>query len=149
MEAVLQQLGWQTETEVKLTKILGRRLNRDYGDVDVLAWRPNEGRILVIECKDVQFKKTFGEICEQLADFRGELRPNGKPDYLRRHLDRMDVLNEFSNEVAAYLNLVGDNPLLESHLVFKNPVPMKYALSKLSERVSVSLFDEISGWAKP
>lgn len=48
----------------------------------------------------------------------------------------------------AYLKLTGDNPILESHLVFKNPVPMKYALSKLSERVSVSLIGEVQTWAQ-
>ena len=146
--ATLQKLGWKTETEVKLTKILKRQLDRDYGDVDVLAWLPDEQRVLIIECKDVQFKKTYGEICEQLADFRGELRPNGKPDYLRRHLDRMDVLKEHASEVASYLKLIHTNPIIESHLIFRNPVPMKYALRKLSERVTVSLFDEISGWLR-
>lgn len=147
--AALEKLGWKTNVEVKLTKILRRSLDRDYGDVDVLAWRPDGRRILVIECKDVQFKKTFGEMCEQLADFRGELRPNGKPDYLRRHLDRMDVLREHTDEVASYCKLSSAHLHLESHLIFKNPVPMKYALKKISERVMVSLYDEISEWARP
>lgn len=144
--AAFRELGWKTDIEVKLTKILGRSLDRDYGDVDVLAWQP-DGRILIIECKDVQFKKTHGEICEQLADFRGELRPNGKPDYLRRHLDRMDVLKEHAGEVTSYCKLGSTKSGLESHLIFKNSVPMKYALKKMSERVTVSLYDEISGWA--
>jgi hypothetical protein len=146
---VLQELGWKTEIEVKLTKILRRSLDRNYGDVDVLAWRPDEPRILIIECKDVQFKKTYGEICEQIADFRGELRPNGKPDYLRLHFDRMDMLRAHSDEVASYCKLASTEPHLESHMVFKNPVPMKYALKKMSERVTVSLYDEISAWARP
>lgn len=145
--ASLEALGWKTQTEVKITKILGRRLDRDYGDVDVLAWREADDAILIIECKDVQFRKTYGEICEQLADFRGGLRRDGKPDYLKKHLNRMDILDQHADEVAAYLKLSVAHPSLESHLVFKNPVPMKYALAKMSERVQVSLFDEIGGWA--
>lgn len=140
----LREVGWETDTEVKLTKILRQPLDRNYGDVDVLAWHPDKQRILIIECKDVQFKKSYGEMCEQLADFRGELRPNGKPDYLRRHLDRMDLLCEHAGTVASYCKLSSAEPRLESHLVFKNSVPMKYALEKMSERVTVSLSDELA-----
>ena len=142
----LQEQGWEVQTEVKISKILQRKLDRDYGDVDVLAWHSPTSRVLVIECKDVQFKKTLGEISEQLADFRGELRPNGKPDYLLRHLDRMEVLRGDAGAVAAHLGLPTSELTLESHLVFRNPVPMKFALAKLSERVLVSLFDELSTW---
>jgi hypothetical protein len=46
----MAELGWQVGPEIKLTKILGRSLDRDYGDIDVLAWRPDSGRVLVIEC---------------------------------------------------------------------------------------------------
>jgi hypothetical protein len=145
--AALEELGWKTDIEVKLTKILRQSLDRDYGDVDVLAWQPGEKRILIVECKDVQFKKTYGEMSEQLGDFRGELRSNGKPDYLRRHLDRMDVLREHTAVVASYCKLGSAEVHLQSHLIFKNPVPMKYALKKMSERVVVSLYDEISDWA--
>jgi len=147
--AKLRDLGWEVEAEVKVGKILRRKLDRDYGDVDVLACHRPSSRILVIECKDVQFKKTFGEISEQLADFRGELRPNGKPDYLRRHLDRMALLRKNADALLSYLELPASRTSIESHLVFKNPVPMKYALAKLSERVAVSIFDEITGWAEP
>jgi hypothetical protein len=145
--AALQGSGWKTEVEVKLTKIVRRPLDRNYGDIDVLAWRPGGQRILAIECKDVQFKKSYGEICEQIADFRGELRPNGKPDYLRRHLDRMDQLGKYADDLASYCNMAGASSQLESHLIFKNPVPMKYALKWMGGRVTVSLFDEISRWA--
>ncbi|HYG89824.1 MAG TPA: hypothetical protein VD978_26630 [Azospirillum sp.] len=140
--AKLKALGWQAETEVKLTKILGRRLDKDYGDVDVLAWHQTSERILIIECKDVQYRKTFGEIAEQLADFRGELRPNGKPDYLLRHLNRLEMLSDNISSVCAYVG-IPLVPKLGSFLVFKNPVPMKYALTKLAEKVVVCTFSEI------
>lgn len=56
------ELGWQVAPEIKLTKILRMPLDRDYGDVDVLAWSPTKGRVLIIECKDLQFKKTYGKL---------------------------------------------------------------------------------------
>jgi hypothetical protein len=53
----MEELGWQTRHDARLTALLLRALDRDYGDVDVLAWNSSTGRILVMECKDVQFKK--------------------------------------------------------------------------------------------
>lgn len=140
--AKLKEIGWQAEAEVRVTKLLGRGFDMDYGDVDVLAWDSASGCVLVIECKDVHYRKTYGEISEQLADFRGELREDGKRDYLLKHFDRMAILGENVAAVAAYIGLSGV-PNLESHLMFKNPVPMQFALKAMEERVMVSHFDQI------
>lgn len=139
---VLTDAGWTTDCEVKMTKLLKRGLERDYGDVDVLAYHPASGRLAMIECKDVQYRKTYGEVAEQLADFRGGLNAKGKPDYLRRHLDRMDLARSNLDAVGRY---IGDANLdkVESHLVFRNPVPMRYALEKLEGQVKISLLDEL------
>ena len=88
----LEEFGWNTDTEVALTKMLAGPQERNFGDVDVLAWDKDSRRVLIIECKDVHYRKTFGEIAEQLADFQGGLRENGKPDYLRKHLDRVELI---------------------------------------------------------
>jgi len=32
---------------------------------------------------------------------------------------------------------------VESHLMFRHPVPMEYALQKMAEKVTVSRFDQI------
>ena len=138
------ELGWQAEPEVKVTKLLQRGFDRDYGDVDVLAWNPSTGRVLVIECKDVQYRLTDGEIAEQLSDFRGETDANGKRDYLRRHLDRIDVISENLSAVARYVKMDG-LAQVESHLLFKNPVPMQFALEHMARQVTVSVFDELYG----
>lgn len=134
--------GWHAEIEVKVTKLLGRGFDKDYGDVDVLAWR-DDGRVLAIECKDVQFRKTLGEMAEQLADYRGEIRPNGKRDELRKHLDRVEIIRQHLPQVASYVGrtTVG---AIESHLLFRNPVPMEFALTRMAEQVAVSNFGAIS-----
>lgn len=138
----LEELGWRTRKEVKLTGLLGRRLDRNYRDVDVLAWRPDLGRVLAIECKDLQFNKTLGEVAEQLADFRGEIRPDGKADHLKRHLDRLDVLNAHAAEIAKELKL--SSPMkLEAHLVFRNPVPMQFAWDRMANKIRLSLFSAL------
>jgi hypothetical protein len=138
----MRELGWQVESEVKLTKILGRPLERDYGDIDVFAWRRDSGRVLVMECKDVQFNKAIGEVAEQLADFRGQMRSDGKPDRLKRHLSRLEVLT--ANEVAISRVLQLALPVrMEGHLVFRNPVPMRFAWDHMARQVQLSIFDEL------
>jgi hypothetical protein len=138
----LNELGWQTETEVKITKLLRKGFPRNYGDVDVLAWNPATGRVLVIECKDVQYRKTDGEIAEQLADFRGELGSDGKPDLLRRHLDRVELISQHVPEVTRYIGF-DRAPRIESHLVFKNPVPMQFAWKRMAKRVELHILADL------
>lgn len=135
----LRELGWETDLEVKVTQLLGKGFERDYGDVDVLAWQRATGRVLIIECKDLQFRKTDGEIAEQLADFQGEVRPDGKPDDLRKHLDRIDLIATHLPLLSKYIK-VNDVQRIESHLVFKNPVPMQFALDRMKERVTLHVF---------
>ena len=95
-----------------------------------------------MECKDLQFNKTLGEVAEQLADFRGETRPDGEADDLKKHLDRVEVLMAYEPEVARWLNI--RVPIqLEAHLLFKNPVPMKFAWEKMVSRIRLSLFDQL------
>lgn len=138
----LGELGWETEIEVKLTKLLRKALDRDHGDVDVLAWNAQTARVLVIECKNVQYRKTDGEIAEQLADFRGETRPDGKPDHLMRHLNRVEVISKHVAEVTKHLKLIRDAKV-ESHLVFRNPVPMQFAWKRMEKRVALHVFAEL------
>ncbi|KMN81337.1 hypothetical protein VK98_14130 [Chromobacterium sp. LK11] len=135
-------LGWKVLPEVALTKILACGLDRNYGDVDVLAWDPPSRRVLVMECKDLQFKKSYSEIAEQLMDYAGEMLPNGKRDSLRKHLDRVDLLTAHKGKVAKFLKL-GDNCSIESHLVFSNPVPMLYAAGNISTRCEQHIYDEL------
>jgi hypothetical protein len=138
----MRQLGWEVEPEIKLTKLLNRSLDRDYGDIDVLAWRPNVGRVLVMECKDLQYHKTIGEVAEQLSDFRGELRSDGKSDHLKKHLDRVEVVKSQQPAVAKTLKL--SSPItIEGHLVFKNPVPMQFAWDHMANKIRLSLFTEL------
>lgn len=139
----MKELGWHVEKEVKPKHILGRPLDRDYGDVDVLAWRPDSERVLAIECKDLLFNKTLGQIAEQLSDFLGEVRADGKRDLLRKHLDRLDILNANKLDIQKKLKLPV-LPQVEGHLVFRNPVPMRYAWERMASKVRLSLFDELN-----
>ncbi len=138
----LNELGWRTEAEVKITKLLRKGFERDYGDVDVLVWRPELGRVLILECKDVQYRKTYGEIAEQLADFRGEINSDGKPDHLLRHLNRVEIVSKHLTALAEYIGMASIQSV-ESHLVFRNPVPMEFASNRMARRVTLNIFDRL------
>lgn len=138
----MRDLGWQAEHEIKLTKIFGRSLDRNYGDIDVLAWSADTGRVLIMECKDLQYLKTIGEVAEQLSDFQGHVRADGKPDHLKRHLNRLELLENDEQAVSKALRLVA--PIkIEGHVVFKHPVPMKFAWERAASKVRLTLFEEL------
>ncbi|TGS46283.1 MULTISPECIES: hypothetical protein [unclassified Mesorhizobium] len=138
----MRELGWETDIEVPITKLLRKGFPKNYGDVDVLAWRPDNGRLLIMECKDVQYRKTDGEIAEQLADFRGLATPDGKRDLLRKHLDRVELIQSHIQELKASLRLSID-PLVEGHLIFKNAVPMQFAWEQMRGKTALNIFSDL------
>jgi hypothetical protein len=130
----LKELGWQTKPNVKLTEILNEKLNKDYGDIDVLAWRG--GRVLAIECKDLELAMTTGEIARQLSDFRGETGAAGKPDRLKRHLARAEILKSRAESVRRYTRMT-DTSDIQACLMFSDIVPMNF--SEIAGRKDVTL----------
>lgn len=135
----LEAAGWTVWTERKLSQLLNRKLDRDYGDVDVLARKSD--RLPVIECKDLKFPKTDGEIAEQVRDYAGVER-DGKRDELKKHLDRVAVLGQNLPALGRFVgipNLVE----IESHLVFRNPTPVIYALSRVRRDVAARTLREV------
>jgi hypothetical protein len=138
----LEEFGWQCRVGIELTEILGRPLGENFGDVDVLAWNVDTNRVAAVECKDVQFRKTFGEISEQVADFRGIKTPDGRNDLLLKHLRRVEQLRIDPSRVCKFVGLKKTCEV-ESLLVFRNPVPMKFALVQLASKVRTLTIDEI------
>jgi hypothetical protein len=138
----LRTIGWKAEAEIRITKLLRKGFEKDFGDVDVIAWNADKGRVLIIECKDVQYRKTLGEIAEQLSDFRGETGRDGKPDLMLKHLNRIELIAKHLPQLAEYLGW-SNVEKIESHLVFKNPVPMQFALKRMEERVRLHNLAEL------
>ena len=140
----MEELGWQVEREITLKKVLRKGLDRDYGDIDVLAWKAESGRVLIMECKDLQFKKTYGEIAEQLSDYRGGVTADGrKRDSLRKHLDRIALLREHPVELVRFLGLDSISKL-ESHLVFSHPVPMMFSKTLNKDVTATHTYDSLN-----
>lgn len=140
----MEELGWRVEREIKLTKVLCKGFDRDYGDIDVLAWSAESGRVLIMECKDLQFRKIYGEIAEQLSDYRGRTSADGKRrDSLRKHLDRMALLREHPVELVRFLGF-GSMGKLESCLVFSHPVPMMFSNAFDGDVATTHTYDSLA-----
>lgn len=140
--ARMRELGWEVLTEVSLPHLLGHPTEKNFGDVDVLAWKPLTGRVLIMECKDLQLRKTPGEVAEQLADFRGGLDSRDRPDLLLKHLLRCEQLEGAPDAVGRRLRPAV--PLhFERYLVFRNPVPMQFAWQQLTACSSLTLLDHL------
>ena len=68
----LSNAGWQVRKNIGLPELLDRKIKRNFGDVDVLAWRPDRKEVLVIECqRPLDSRATFSEIAALLSDYQG------------------------------------------------------------------------------
>lgn len=138
--ARLQELGWQARRDAKFSQILGRKLSEDPGDIDVLAWHP-DGRVMLLECKDLQFAKTPSEIAKQLYKFRGKTDEKGRPDLLGKHLKRMKLARENANAFQSHLEL--SDAEIDGALIFAHHVPMIFAAERIGHAVMLLTYDEL------
>jgi len=124
--SILESMEYQAKADVKVSSIVSKRnVDRDYGDVDVLAWREGGETIYAIECKDLFFAKTSKEIAEQLLEFKGEMR-NGKPDRLKKHMDRVEILLKNKTDLLKFCGISNIDIKISIYVLFSNPVPMLY-----------------------
>lgn len=136
----LQELGWQAKRSAKFSHILGRKLSEDPGDIDVLAWH-TDGRVLLLECKDLQFAKTSSEIAKQLYKFRGKTDERGRLDLLGKHLSRMELARKNAAAFQSHLQL--PKVEMDGALVFAHTVPMSFAAERIGHTVTLLTFEQL------
>lgn len=150
-EEIRKADGWQAETHVEVKSLLQRGKDPEFGDVkrfgdvDVLAWNDEVGRMLIVECKHLYYGKTYGEVAEQLRDYRGKIRIDGKRekrDDLRKHLDRLDVIAARQAIVCKTIK-IAPSVEIEGWIIFKNPVPMLFAWEEFEHETRIGTFDDI------
>ena len=138
--ARLQELGWQAKQSAKFSYILDRKLSEDPGDIDVLAWHP-DGRVMLLECKNLQFAKTSSEIAKQLYKFRGKTDEKGRPDLLGKHLKRMELARKNTVAFQSYLQL--PEVTIDGALVFAHTVPMNFAAERIGNVITLLTYDQL------
>lgn len=120
----LSEAGWQVCENIGLPEILNRKIERNYGDVDVLAWRPDRKEVLVIECKDLSLARNYSEIAALLSDYQG-VESEDEADKLSRHLARVALLQNNRDQLQRFTD-VQDTQIV-SCLACSGVVPMQYA----------------------
>lgn len=129
---------WEVEEEVKLTKILNKKL-KDFGDVDVFAWHKTKNIVLAIECKNLELAKNESEIARQLYEFKGNLNSKGKNDRLRKHILRVEELKSDMLNLGKYVNKSHNKIQLVGMVIFSSLVPMHF----VNERADDIIFSSI------
>lgn len=127
--------GWNAQANLSDGQILNRKKNPAFGDVDVLAWDKKQKRVLVVECKDLSFDKTIGEIARRLAKYKGVIKANGKRDDLKRHLDRCEDIEANIVELSQFVGF--DVERVERVLMFSQSTPIQF--SNIAEQNSIRI----------
>jgi len=139
----LKSLGYEAYSDIKVSSIISKHnLDKDYGDIDVLAWRNGEKSVYVIECKDLYYAKTSKEIAEQLMEFKGEDR-DGKPDRLKKHLLRIEVLSMHKDQLSKFCKLNSEEITIVPYVIFSNPVPVLYDTSPGKKGIKFGCLEDI------
>lgn len=112
----LRRKGWEVRSEVSMNEL---GAPKELGDIDVIAWRSGDARLVLCECKRLQPARTVGEIVELLNRFRGEAK-----DQLGRHLRRVGWVSANLGTVQSRLGVEASR--IESFLITNAEVPMQY-----------------------
>jgi len=140
----LKKTGWEVRDEMKLTEVLKQKLSKDFGDIDVLAWNKEKGIVSVIECKDLEFAKTNGEIARQIYEFKGIINEKGKQDRLLKHISRLDELNRKIENLSKFTKIPTDKISVRGCVVFSNTVPILFNENRLhKDKVYFLTFEQL------
>ena len=119
----LEELNWETEQELSLTRLGG---SDSLGDVDVLAWNRETGLVFAIECKSLRLDRSMSEVGERLAEYSvGTVGSKRTP--LQKHLDRMSFLESSRERLANYTGIGEGGLQLRSGLVTENLASMQFS----------------------
>ncbi len=141
IEKKLSEIGWKVRGNIGIPEILNVKTDRNYGDVDVLAWKDNSNEILVVECKDLSLARNYSEVAALLSTFQGVVNEKGKRDKLRLHLDRVTLLEANIDKLRKFTR--NKEAKVVSCLVFSGVVPMQFAKIDALETTRVGTVEDI------
>ncbi len=122
VSAAMRGAGLSVQSEVNMTA-LGAPAAPDLGDVDVLAWDFESGKVFIVECKRLIEAVTVTEAVQRLEEFKGD--PT-EADRLTKHLRRVDWLQQNPSGIGSITDIPVDRVELVPLLVTSDLVPMEF-----------------------
>ena len=119
--AELESLGLKSIPGIEMASLGAVDAKRGYGDVDVLAWWPDQFKVLVIECKNFMFAATIGEMADEIDSFKGV-----EDDYLWKHQRRVEWLSAHPEIIEHMTSITAAEEKIISMLVTSQPSPLEY-----------------------
>jgi len=147
----VQAQGLMAAASVKPSACLNHKATDELkrlGDIDVLAFSADGKHAWVIEAKDIKLCRTLSETARRLSEYRGVPLPNGKPDNLLRHLNRVAYVRKHAGDLAKRNNFP-EIPQVHGLVIVDVPQPMTFVIaseSKDARFVTVDSLSEID-WA--
>ncbi len=117
----IRDQGWNVLEGIKMEGLGAIDPLRGYGDIDVLAWKPDCSDVYVIECKNFMFAATIGEVVDEISSFKGE-----EGDYLWKHFRRIKWLADHPEVVQRITDITSDLLVLLPTLVTSQPSPLEH-----------------------
>lgn len=117
----LRELGWTVEEEVDMARFNPPDELGDLGDLDIVAWRTDDKRLILGECKRLAPAKTVREIVGQLAEFRGDSK-----DRLAKHVRRASWIAENVDRLRNALSVPDTVTELATCIITNVDVPMRF-----------------------
>ena len=137
---VLKEANWCVRANIRLPEVCNRKLDKELGDIDVLAWKGNKKQLLVVECKDLFPTLNYSEVAAQLSEYQG-IDVGGRPDKLKKHLTRVEMMEENKSDVRRF---TGQKEVeIVSWMVFSRKTPMQYARIRAFESTRIGTLGDI------
>lgn len=136
--AAVRGLGWEARAEVEMSSL---GAPAELGDIDVVAWRSDDPRLVLVECKRLQPARTIGEIVDLLLEFRG-----ATGDRLDRHLRRTQWVRENAHAVRTTLGIPARCNDVMALLIANRDVPMSYAQGLALPADQIRSLNSLNDW---
>ena len=126
--------------EVKISPNGNLKADKNYGDIDVLAFDRERKIVFSIECKDTEKARNVREMKTELDKYLG--RPEtGKVGYLEKHCKRHDWLIEHIEDVKSLIKEADDIEIV-SFVLTSEVIPLTY-ISKNPPALPIIAFSNL------
>jgi hypothetical protein len=135
----LEQLGFKTLRETRMSALGVPTSLGDFGDVDVVAWKAGSHVAFVIECKYLRTAASVRDVVDRLDEYRGE-----RDDSLAKHLRRLNWLKSNPSHLCGLTGIPTTAIQSKGLLVTDSLVPMQFFSGSAISPDDVISFEQLA-----